>query len=148
MKKRNGFVIASAVHLALWGILLVNSVIDLLAVVCFPPMDTDMPLGYLLEKGILFLATIVAGVGVLNGLLLFCSVRGAVASRADGRRGEGVAALCLSLTATVVYYAFFILLFVVNRDWIQPFLLPLALVWLACAVGGGYFYCFPQVKGG
>ena len=47
MKKRNGFVIASAVHLALWGILLVNSVIDLLAVVCFPPMDTDMPLGYL-----------------------------------------------------------------------------------------------------
>ena len=66
MKKRNGFVIASAVHLALWGILLVNSVIDLLAVVCFPPMDTDMPLGYLLEKGILFLATIVAGVGVLT----------------------------------------------------------------------------------
>lgn len=146
MKKRNKWGIAALVHLVLWGVLLVVSAIDLLAVLCFPPMDTDMPLGYHLEKGILFLVTIVALVGVINGLLLFFSVRGAVASRSDGSRGKSTAALCLSLAATVAYYAFFILLFVVNKDWIQPYLLILALVWLVCAVCGGVLLVTPSYE--
>lgn len=148
MKKRNGFVIVSAVHLVLWGILLTVSAIDLLAVLCFPPMDTDMPLGYHLEKGIGVLVTIVATVGLLNGLLLFFSVRGAVTSRLREKRGKSVTALCLSLAAMAVYYAFFILLFGVNKDWIQPYLLILALVWLVCAVCGGVLLVTPSCERG
>ena len=135
MKKRNVFVMASAVHLVLWGILLTVSAIDLLAVFCFPPTDRDMPLGYALEKGISVVAAIVAAAGVLDSVLLFFSVRWRVA--ACGNEKHRRLALCLSLTATAAFYGFFILLFVVNRDWIAGFLPCLALVWLACMAVSG-----------
>lgn len=75
MNKRNKWVTAARVHLVVWGILLVNSAIDLLAVVCFPPTYIEA-LGYFLEKGIGVLAVVMATVGVITGVLLFFSARG------------------------------------------------------------------------
>lgn len=145
MKKRNGFVMAASAHLILWGVLLAVSVIHLLAVLCFP-LNTDILLGYVLEKVIAALMVGTAAVGALDGALLLFSVRGTANRTSGANRKRSVAALGLSAAATAAHYALFILLFAVNRDWIRPYLLLLALTWLGCAVGSGVLLCQRREK--
>ena len=123
MKKR-GIVIASMMHLILWTVFLLASVIMRFAYHA-PEME---PLDFALSKGVYNAFIIVAVAGIINATVLFLSVRTISLHLNTKGKGKRVAALCISTIATILYYSSVALLFFVNADIV--IIAPIA--WLLC----------------
>ena len=137
--KRKWFVIAALVHLILLGVLFLLIVVGAIDCVLTEPMEF-LVVAFL--RGFL----IMGGLAFGNGLLLFLTVRRVCRYAAGDKKTPGVVALCCSVAATLSYYASVFLLFAINRDWLGPYLLVLALLWLSCTIVGGVMWLISAKK--
>lgn len=128
--KRKWFVIAALVHLILLGILFLLIVAGVIIYVLTEPME-------FLIAAFLRGFLIMGGLAFCNGLLLFLAVRRVCRYAAHEKKTPGVVALCCSAAATLSYYASVFLMFAINKDWLAPYLMVLALLWLLCTIVGG-----------
>ena len=145
MCKRKGITVVLVAYVILWGVLLLVAVVDAVAFL-YAPMDTDIPLGYLLEKAFRISGIVVAAIGMVNGLQLLFSVRCVCRPASAQAKAQGKVALCLSAAATGLFYALLVLLFGINKDELFAVYLALALLWLVCTVAGGVVLLIPQKK--
>ena len=137
--KRKWFVIAALVHLILLGVLFLLIVVGVIDYVLTEPME-------FLDAAFLRLFLIMGGLAFGNGLLLFLTVRRVCRYAAGDKKTPGVVALCCSVAATLSYYAALSLLFAINKDWLGPYLLVLALLWLSCTIVGGVMWLISAKK--
>ncbi|MBE6947796.1 MAG: hypothetical protein E7454_06070 [Ruminococcaceae bacterium] len=124
MKKKRIVFIASLVHLILWGILLLVSVIEQQTFYA-PEME---PLAFAMKKGILTVFSIISAVGIITAAVLFLSLCAISSQRNTRCKGRRITALCFSATATILFYSTIVLLFTIDKDIL--FILPI--MWLLC----------------
>lgn len=130
MNRHKGFVVVALIHFVLWSLLFLYCMTGLIYGVL-------AAVGNPLEDAIAFGLTLVVGMGFVNSVLLFFSVRGVCRSASVEKRPLQKTALGFSVTAMVSFYVFIILLFGVNRDELSGVYISLAFLWLACTVIGG-----------
>ncbi len=139
MKKQKVITIAALVHLIVWG--------GLLLFYAFSTIYGELSgTANALTIALLFMVTFFVGVGFLNALLLFFSVRNVYRPASAEKRPLQKIALIFSAVATASFYAFNILLFGVNEDALSAVYISLAFLWLACTVTGGVLLCVSAKK--
>lgn len=148
MKRQKIITIAALVHLILWsGALLFYT---------FATVYGELSgTANALTIALLFMVTFFVGVGFLNALLLFFSVRNVYRPASAEKRPLQKIALIFSAVATVWFYAFSVLVMDINTGalpiafamfGILPKVLSVlrhvfAFLWLACTVTGSVLLC-------
>lgn len=130
MKKKSGLVLASFVHLILWTIFLLVSVVLKFAYHA-PEME---PLDFTLSKGVYNAFIIIAVVAVINATVLFLSLRAVSSISEKKNKNKRIIALCFSAAASVAFYLFTVLLFVIPSDAIIVIPIAWFLFELCCGV--------------
>ena len=123
MKKSAHIVLA--LHMILWVIILLISVVMRFTYRAAPEMD---PLDFALSKGVYNVFIIVASLGIINAATLFFSLRAVLSVSGEKHKRQRIVAFCLSLIATILFYSSAILIFIINSD----MLLVLPVAWLLC----------------
>lgn len=126
--------ILSLMHLILWSVFLLASVIMRFA---YRAPDLE-PLDYALSKGMYNIFIIVAVAGVTNATVLFLSVRAVSLHLNTKGKGKRAAALCISAIATILYYTSVALIFLVNTD----IVVIASIAWFLCELCCGILLSF------
>lgn len=126
MNRHKGFVVVALIHFVLWSLLFLYCVTGLIYGVL-------AAVGNPLEEAIAFGLTLVVGMGFVNSVLLFFSVRG-VCRPLSAKKPLHKAALGFFVTATVLIYVLIILIYTIGG---YAWMLIFPTLWLACTVTGG-----------
>lgn len=85
MRKSNGnkgIVIASGVHLIIWAIVMLASIVESFTY----NEPTAEPLNFALSRGIYSIFIIISAAGIINAAVLFLSLRGISSSKGDKQK--------------------------------------------------------------
>lgn len=134
MKKKQVILIASLVHLILWTLFLLVSVVEKLTYQV-PDME---PLQFALSKGVYNVFIIVAIAGIVNSTVLHLSLCVNSSTLNMKCKRIRVSALYFSAIATILFYSSAVLLFLINTDVIVIF--PIA--WFFCELCCGVLLVF------
>lgn len=127
MRKSNGnkgIVIASGVHLIIWAIVMLASIVESFTY----NEPTAEPLNFALSRCIYNIFIIISAAGIINVTVLFLSLRGIC----DKQKRKKITSLCFSVTATIFFYLSAVLVFVIQSDLVIIFPIICLLLELCC----------------
>ncbi len=127
-----------ALHMILWVVILLISV-AMKFTYSAPEMD---PLDFELSKGVYNAFIIVALLGIINASILFFSLRAVSSVSGEKHKRQRIVAFCFSLIATILFYSFAVLLFIINSD----ILLVFPVAWLLCELCSGVMFAIAKER--
>ena len=135
--KKNGIVVASGIHIILWIIILLASVVGRLTYRGEPEME---PLDFALSKGVYNVFVIVAICGLFTAILLFLSLYAIKRHQGSEHKRTRLVTLCFSVIATVLFYVSTVSIFAIRSDYV----LIVPILWILCELTCGVLLLIPK----
>lgn len=125
--------IVSVLHMIAWVINLLIVAVEGFTYSGTPEME---PLEIALTKGVYIVFMILASMGSINAAILFFSLRAVLRDPGVKHKKTKNVAFCFSIIATVLFYSFAILPFIIRSD----IFLVLPAAWLLCELCCGVMF--------